>query len=401
MLESYPLVTTLVASLAIAFLLGFLANRLRLPTILGYLVAGVVIGPNTPGFIANIKIAEQLAEVGVILLMFGVGLHFSTNDLKRVHRTAVPGAIIQMTLTTICCLVVSMWLGHSFAESLVFGITLSVASTVVLLRVLEENKMLDSYVGKIAIGWLIVEDIAMVLILVMLPVLSETFLKESSYDFYDIFRTVVIVFAKIVAFVAIMMVFGKRLLPKLLVAISKTKSRELITLGTISISSGFAFIAYTIFGASFALGAFMAGFVLNESAIGRKSAEKSLPLRDIFAVLFFVSAGMLFNPKILLEEPLLILVAFFLVVFGKGFITYLIMKIFRQTSSNSLMLSASLAQIGEFSFILAALALKLEVFSPVVYDMVIASAILSIAINPFLFRVAKKGLAFRKSEAVS
>jgi monovalent cation:H+ antiporter-2, CPA2 family len=246
-----------------------------------------------------------------------------------------------------------------------------------------------------------VEDIAMVLILVMLPVLSETFLKESSYDFYDIFRTVVIVFAKIVAFVAIMMVFGKRLLPKLLVAISKTKSRELITLGTISISSGFAFIAYTIFGASFALGAFMAGFVLNESAIGRKSAEKSLPLRDIFAVLFFVSAGMLFNPKILLEEPLLILVAFFLVVFGKGFITYLIMKIFRQTSSNSLMLSASLAQIGEFSFILAALALKLEVFSPVVYDMVIASAILSIAINPFLFRVAKKGLAFRKSEAVS
>jgi monovalent cation:H+ antiporter-2, CPA2 family len=401
MLESYPLVTTLVASLAIAFLLGFLANRLRLPTILGYLVAGVVIGPNTPGFIANIKIAEQLAEVGVILLMFGVGLHFSTSDLKKVHRTAVPGAVIQMALTTIFCLVVSTWLGHSFAESLVFGITLSVASTVVLLRVLEENKMLDSYVGKIAIGWLIVEDIAMVLILVMLPVLSETFLKESSYDFYDIFRTVVIVFAKIIAFVAIMMVFGKRLLPKLLVAISKTKSRELITLGTIAISSGFAFIAYTIFGASFALGAFMAGFVLNESAIGRKSAEKSLPLRDIFAVLFFVSAGMLFNPKILLEEPLLILVAFFLVVFGKGFITYFIMKIFRQTSSNSLMLSASLAQIGEFSFILAALALKLEVFSPVVYDMVIASAILSIAINPFLFRMAKKGLAFRKSETVS
>jgi CPA2 family monovalent cation:H+ antiporter-2 len=392
MLESYPIVTTLVISLAIAFLLGFLANRLRLPTILGYLVAGVIIGPNTPGFIANIKIAEQLAEVGVILLMFGVGLHFLTSDLKKVHRTAIPGAIIQMTLTTFCCLGISIWLGHSFAESLVFGITLSVASTVVLIRALEEHKILDSHVGKIAIGWLIVEDIAMVVILVMLPVFSETLLNKNNHDFHIILRTTIIVLAKIITFVVIMMVFGKKLLPKLLVSIAKTRSRELITLGTITISSGFAFIAYTIFGASFALGAFMAGFVLNDSIIGRKSAEKSLPLRDIFAVLFFVSAGMLFNPKILFEEPLLILTAFILVTFGKGAVTYLIMKIFRQTISDRLILSASMSQIGEFSFILAALALKLKIFSPVVYDMVIASAIISIAINPFLFRLAKRGV---------
>jgi CPA2 family monovalent cation:H+ antiporter-2 len=377
-------------SLAIAFLLGFLANRLRLPTILGYLVAGVIIGPNTPGFIANIKIAEQLAEVGVILLMFGVGLHFSTKDLKTVHRTAVPGALIQMTLTTICCLTVSIWLGHSFAESLVFGITLSVASTVVLLRALEEHKILDSHVGKIAIGWLIVEDIAMVVILVMLPFISETLLEKNTHDFYSIFRTTIIVLAKIIAFVAIMMVFGKKFLPKILVSITKTRSRELMTLGTITISSGFAFIAYTLFGASFALGAFMAGFALNESKIGQKLAGKSLPLRDIFAVLFFVSAGMLFNPKVLFEEPLLILTAFILVTFGKGAVTYFIMKIFRQTVSDRLIISASLSQIGEFSFILAALALKLKIFSPTVYDMVIASAILSIAINPFLFRMAKR-----------
>ena len=397
MLESYPLVTTLVMSLAIAFLLGFLANRLRLPTILGYLVAGVIIGPNTPGFIAYINIAEQLAEIGVILLMFGVGLHFSTKDLKKVHRTAVPGAIIQMTLTTICCLAVSIWLGHSFAESLVFGITLSVASTVVLFRALEEHKILDSHVGKIAIGWLIVEDIVMVVILVMLPVFSETLLEEKNHDFYSILRTIMIVLVKIIAFIAIMMVFGKKLLPKLLISIAKTRSRELMTLGTITISSGFAFIAYTIFGTSFALGAFMAGFVLNESKIGRKSAESSLPMRDIFAVLFFVSAGMLFNPKILFEEPLLILIAFILVTLGKGAVTYFIMKIFRQTISDRLMLSASLSQIGEFSFILAALALKLKIFSPILYDMVIASAILSITINPFLFRMAKnRGSIFIK-----
>ncbi len=396
MLESYPLVTTLVSSIVVAFLFGLLANRFHLPTILGYLVAGMMLGPNTPGFIANAAIAEQLAEIGIILLMFGVGLHFSLDDLRRVRRIALPGAIIQMAITTMLCLAVAVLIGHHFVESLVFGITLSVASTVVLLRALEQYKMVNSHVGKVAIGWLIVEDIAMVMILVLLPVLSEMSDHGSSFGFQEVFEMVCVVSVKIFAFIVVMMVFGKKLLPKLLVAIAKTKSRELMVLGTIAISSGFAFVAYTMFGASFALGAFMAGFVLNESEIGRKSAEKAMPLRDIFSVLFFVSAGMLFNPGVLLEEPLLVFVAFILVTFGKGAISYLIMEVFRQSFFDRLTLAVSLSQIGEFSFILAALALKLGVFSNTVYDMVIASAIISITINPFLFKALKVAIKNHK-----
>lgn len=377
-------------SITIAFLLGLVANRLKLPTILGYLVAGIIIGPNTPGFIANIHIAEQLAEVGVILLMFGVGLHFSTTDLKRVHRTALPGAIFQMLITTLLCSIVAMLLGYNFVESVVFGITLSIASTVVMLRALEENNLIETHIGKVAVGWLIVEDIAIVIFLVMLPVFSDIMIKGDSLSSHNIFRTLVMVLVKIIAFITIMIIFGKKLLPKLLIAISKTKSNELATLGIITISSGFAFIAYTIFGASFALGAFMAGFVLNESSIGRKAAEKSLALRDIFTVLFFVSAGMLFNPKILIEEPAMVFLTFVLVTFGKTVITYFIAKAFRQNISDCLIIAVSLAQIGEFSFILAALSLKLGLFSSVIYNMVIASAIISIAINPFLFKLAKK-----------
>ncbi len=390
MLESYPLITTVVSSVVLAFLLGLLANRLKLPTLLGYLVAGILLGPNTPGFIADIHLAEQLAEIGVILLMFGVGLHFSTDDLLQVHKVAVPGATIQMSLTTLICLGVAMFFGHSFIESLIFGVTLSVASTVVLLRALEQYKLNDSHIGKIAVGWLIVEDIAMIVILVLLPIVSEMFYNPEKINAYLIAKTSIITIAKISSFIAIMIIVGKKLLPKLLLIIAKTKSHELMVLGIIAISSGFAFLAYSIFGASFALGAFMAGFVLNESKIGRKSAEKSLPLRDIFAVLFFVSAGMLFNPFVIIQEPALILLTFVLVVFGKGIVAYFIMRAFRQSFYNSLILAASLAQIGEFSFILAALSLKLNIFSTTVYNMVIASAIISITINPFLFKIVRR-----------
>lgn len=388
MLEAYPLITTIVASVVLAFLLGFIANRLRLPAILGYLVAGMLLGPNTPGFIANINLAEQLAEIGIILLMFGVGLHFSTKDLMRVHRIAIPGALAQMVLTTIICLVVAMLLNHSFIESMVFGITLSVASTVVLLRAFEQYRMNDDHVAKIAVGWLIVEDVVMVIILVLLPVISNMLSKGTAIDVNFILNSIFEILLKICAFVIVMMMFGKKVLPTLLVAISKTKSRELMSLGTLAIASGFAFIAYTLFGASFALGAFMAGLVLNESEIGKKSAEKSLPLRDVFAVLFFVSAGMLFDPLVITKEPLLVLTAFALVIFGKGIVAYGIMRLFRQSKCNSLILAASLAQIGEFSFILGALALKLDIFSQTVYDIVIASALISITINPFLFKIA-------------
>ncbi len=390
MIESYPLITTIVISVVSAFLLGLLANRLHLPTILGYLLAGVLLGPNTPGFIADSHIAEQLAEIGVILLMFGVGQHFSMKDLARVHRIAVPGAVIQLSITTAICLAVAMFLRHNFLESLVFGLTLSVASTVVLLRALEQYRLLDSHVGKVAVGWLIVEDIAMVVALVLLPVFSDMFSEEGELDLRVICEAVLLVILKISAFIMVMMVFGKKLLPKLLTAISRTNSHELMSLGILAIASGFAYIAYTLFGTSFALGAFMAGFVLNESELGKKSAEKSLPLRDIFAVLFFVSAGMLFNPSVLTKEPTLVFAAFLLVVVGKATITFFLMRLFRQSVYNSLVLAVSLAQIGEFSFILTALALKLDIFSHILYDMVIASAIISITLNPFLFKIAQK-----------
>jgi CPA2 family monovalent cation:H+ antiporter-2 len=389
MLESYPLITTIVISVVFAFMLGLAANRLHLPTIVGYLLAGVMLGPYTPGFIANNHLAEQLAEIGVILLMFGVGLHFSVNDLLKVRRIAIPGGLIQMLATTLLCLTVAMWLKHSFLESLVFGLTLSVASTVVLLRALEQHKILNTTIGKIAVGWLIVEDIAMVVALVLLPIYI-TMLSSGSFNSYIIFENLFLILLKISAFIMVMIVVGRKFLPKLLNIIAKTESRELMSLGILSIASGFAFIAYTLFGASFALGAFMAGFVLNESEIGKRSADKSLPLRDIFAVLFFVSAGMLFNPQVLLQEWNLVLAAIALVLFGKAIIAYVIMRLFRQNIYNSLLLAVSLAQIGEFSFILAALALKLDIFSQTIYDMVIASAFISITINPFLFKWVKR-----------
>jgi CPA2 family monovalent cation:H+ antiporter-2 len=390
MLDSYPLITTIVNSVVLAFLFGLLANRLKLPTIVGYLVAGIILGPNTPGFVANISLAEQLAEIGVILLMFGVGLHFSTKDLLMVHKTAIPGSIIQISLTTLICTAVAMFMNHSFSESFVFGITLSVASTVVLLRALEQHKLSNHYAGKIAVGWLIVEDIVMIIILVSLPIFSEIFSQGETPEGHFIFSTILEILIKILAFIAVMIVVGKKILPRLLLEIAKTKSRELMVLGTIAISCGFAFIAYSLFGASFALGAFMAGFVLNESEIGRKSAEKSLPLRDIFAVLFFVSAGMLFNPKVIFEEPALVIIAFILAVFGKLVVCYFLMRLMHHGTYNSLVMAVGLAQIGEFSFILAALALKLNIFSNTIYDMVIASAIISITINPFLFKLIEK-----------
>ena len=390
MIDSYPLITTIVSSVVLAFLLGLLANRLRLPTILGYILAGIMLGPNTPGFIANVNLAEQLAEIGVILLMFGVGTHFSTKDLVTVHKIVVPGAIIQMLVTTLICLAAAKLMNYNFLESLVFGVTLSVASTVVLLRALEQYEIIDSHIGKVAIGWLIVEDIAMIIALVLLPIFADIYSNNEVDKLYLILNAIFLTLLKISAFILVMIVVGKKLLPKLLVLIAQTKSRELMVLGIMAISSGFAFIAYTLFGVSFALGAFMAGFILNESEIGQKSAKKSLPLRDTFAVLFFVSVGMLFDPLVIIQQPVLVIIALILVVFGKAIVAYTTMRIFRQGIYNSMLLSVSLSQIGEFSFILAALSLKLEIFSSTIYDVVIISAIISITINPFLFKLVEK-----------
>ena len=386
--HSYPLISTIVFSVVFAFLLGFIASRLKLPTIVGYIVAGILLSPHTPGFIADIEIAKQLAEIGIILLMFEVGLHFSMKDLLNVHKVAVPGAIIQMFLVAILSTLCAIYLQYNFMESLIFGISISVASTVVMLRQFEQYHLKNTQMAKIAIGWLVIEDIAMIVIMVILPPVVDMIRFNNQVNSNIIFENIAIIIGKILIFATAMITLGKKILPKFLITIHKCKSRELVSLSVLAIASGFAFIAHAIFGASFALGAFLAGFILNESEIGRKTVDKSLPLRDIFAVLFFISVGLIFNPKILAESPILILITTFIVIIGKGFVAFLIMKLFRKNTKDSLILSASLAQIGEFSFILTALAMKLNVISQSLYDMVIASAIISILLNPLLFKIA-------------
>lgn len=392
-MHTYPLITTIVVSITFAFLLGFLANRLKLPTILGYLIAGVLLGPHTPGFIADISVAKQLAEIGIILLMFGVGLHFSIKDLISVNKIAVPGAILQILSTIFLTLFVGFLLNFKLIEGIIFGLAISVASTLVMLRALEEHHMLRTHAGKTAIGWLIVEDIAMVLMIVLIPMIaagiSEQNSSLSSLKLDEIIYEAFMMLAKIAVFAVFMMSVGRRLLPRILVQIAKTKSRELMSLGTLTISLGFAFIAYTIFGASFALGAFLAGLVLNESKIGQKSAKNSLPLRDIFAVLFFISVGMLFNPSVIFMQPALVIITLIIIMVGKPIFTYAITRTFHQSMENSLVISVSLAQVGEFSFILAAMALKLNLISQTLYDAILFGALVSIALNPFLFKLAK------------
>jgi CPA2 family monovalent cation:H+ antiporter-2 len=388
--QSYPLISTIVFSVVFAFLLGFIASRLKLPTIVGYIVAGIFLSPHTPGFIADIEIAKQLAEIGIILLMFEVGLHFSMKDLLNVHKVAVPGAIIQMVSVSIVSSLCANFLGYNLLESIIFGISISVASTVVMLRQFEQYHLKNSQMAKIAVGWLVIEDIIMIIAMVILPPIVDMIRFQNSINTEIIIETIVIIISKILIFTIAMVTIGKKLLPKFLITIHKSRSRELVSLSILAIASGFAFIAHAIFGASFALGAFMAGFILNESEIGRKTVDKSLPLRDIFAVLFFISVGLIFNPYIITQEPILVFITTILVIFGKGIIAFVIMKLFKKTTYDSLILSASLAQIGEFSFILTALAMKLNIISQTLYDMVIASAIISILLNPLLFKIALK-----------
>lgn len=389
MIENYPLITTIVVSIVGAFLCGLVANRLKLPAILGYLCAGILIGPHTPGVIADLGLAKQLAEIGVILLMFGVGLHFSLKDLIAVNKIAIPGALFQIFFATTTGIIAGMLMGAQFFESLIFGIAISVASTVVLLRSLEQYRMVSSPVGKIAVGWLIVEDVAMVITIVLLPVVATSILNKNTLQFTEILYHILSVIIKILIFAIAMIIMGRRILPNLLVYIAKTKSFELMSLGTLAIAMGFAFVAYTFFNASFALGAFLAGMVLNESEIGKKAAKQSLPLRDIFSVLFFISVGMLFDPSVIIREPLMVIATFAIIVIAKPFAAYLITRLFKHSVNDSMIIAVSLAQIGEFSFILAGLALKMGVFSQHLYDLILASALLSIAVNPFLFKFVK------------
>ena len=379
-----PLIVTMAVALGLALVLGFGATKLRLPALVGYLVAGVLIGPHTPGFVADVDLATQLAEIGVMLLMFGVGLHFSLGDLMAVRRIAIPGAVVQMAVATAMGAGLVLWWGWSAGGALVFGISLSVASTVVLLRALESRGVLDSHNGRIAVGWLIVEDLAMVLVLVLLPALVGL-TGETSGTGEGLWFTLARTLLAVTAFVALMLLGGRRLLPWVLWQISKTGSRELFTLCVVAVAMGIAYGASALFGVSVALGAFFAGLVLRESEFAHRAAEESLPFRDAFAVLFFVSVGMLFDPLVLVDRPLQVLAVTAIIMVGKSLAAALLVLLLRYPLNTALTVSASLAQIGEFSFILVALGGSLGVLPPEAKSLVVAGALLSIAFNPLLF----------------
>ncbi|WP_374428687.1 cation:proton antiporter [Ideonella dechloratans] len=388
-----PLIVTLAAALGLALLLGYVALRLRLPALVGYLMAGMALGPHTPGYVADMGLASQLAEIGVMLLMFGVGLHFSVADLMAVRRVAVPGAVVQMAVATAMGAGLAMFWGWSLAGALVFGLALSVASTVVLLRALEARGTLESHEGRIAVGWLVVEDLAMVLVLVLLPALvglaGTADASAAAADTPSLTWAVLRTLLAVGAFVALMLLVGRKLLPRLLWLISRTGSRELFTLAVIAVALGIAYGASAFFGVSVALGAFFAGLVLRESEFSHRAAEESLPFRDAFAVLFFVSVGMLFDPRVLLERPLQVLAVTAIIMLGKSLAAMGLVLLLRYPLQASLSVAASLAQIGEFSFILVGLGATLHVLPPEAESLVVAGALFSIALNPLLFSLVE------------
>lgn len=384
--HNITLISTIAAGFGLALIFGFIAERLKLSALVGYLVAGILIGPATPGFIADVGIASQLSEIGVMLLMFGVGLHFSIDDLMAVKRIAIPGAVVQMTFATILGMCLTHWWGWTIGEGLIFGLSLSCASTVVLLRALESRGMLDSMNGKITVGWLVVEDLLTVLVLVLLPPLASLLGGTNAENSMDpLWQTIGITLLQVAGFLVIMLVVGKRLLPWLLWHIAKTGSRELFTLAVISTAIGIAYGASELFSVSFALGAFFAGMVMRESEFSHRAAEESLPLRDAFAVLFFVAVGMLFQPAVILEQPLNVLAVVAVIVIGKSIAAMAITLAFRYPLNTALIVAASLAQIGEFSFILAGLGMALGLLPAEGMSLILAAALISIAINPLLF----------------
>ncbi|MGN6235480.1 cation:proton antiporter domain-containing protein [Dyella sp. KULCS107] len=383
--DTLPLITTLSAALGVALILGIVATRLRLPALVGYLVAGMAIGPFTPGIVASTDIASELAEIGVMLLMFGVGLHFSPRDLLDVRRIALPGALLQIAVATALGAGVALAWGWGIGGALVFGLSLSVASTVVLLRALESRGALDSLNGRIAVGWLVVEDLVMVLVLVILPPLSGALGGHAPEGGGTLGWTLIATLLKVGAFIALMLLGGRRLLPRLLWYVARHGSRELFTLCVVAVAVSIAYGAAALFGVSFALGAFFAGMVIRESEFAHRAAEESLPLREAFAVLFFVSVGMLFDPQILLRHPLQVLVVAAIIMLGKSVAAAVLVKVLRYPLNTALVVSASLAQIGEFSFILAGLGLSLGLLPREGQSLILAGALLSIALNPLMF----------------
>jgi CPA2 family monovalent cation:H+ antiporter-2 len=385
--HNISLITTIAAGFGVALVLGFMAEKMKVPALVGYLVAGILIGPATPGFVADVNIASQLSEIGVMLLMFGVGLHFSLKDLLAVKRLAVPGAVVQMGFATLLGMALAEWWGWSFGGGLIFGLALSCASTVVLLKGLEARGVLDSMNGRIAVGWLVVEDLATVLVLVLLPPLAGALGGPTTglADVKPLWMSIGLTLIQVFAFIALMLVVGRRLLPWLLWQVARTGSRELFTLAVIFTAIGIAYGASALFSVSFALGAFFAGTVMRESEFSHRAAEESLPLRDAFSVLFFVSVGMLFDPLVLIEQPFRVLGVITIIVVGKSLAAATLVIAFRYPLNTALVVAASLAQIGEFSFILVSLGLSLGLLPGEGVSLVLAGALLSIALNPLLF----------------
>jgi CPA2 family monovalent cation:H+ antiporter-2 len=393
------LIDLVAVGLALAFVLGALANKLRLSPLVGYLIAGIIVGPFSPGFVADQELATQLAEIGVMLLMFGVGLHFSLKDLMEVKAIAIPGAIVQIAVATVLGWALAWAMDWPTVQGIVFGFSLATASTVVLLRAMEERRLLETTRGKIAVGWLIVEDLACVLALVMMPVLADVFGEQAgggTQTFGTIAVSIGWTLVKLGAFVAVMLVVGRRAIPWILERIAGTGSRELFTLSVLAIALGVAFGSAKLFGVSFALGAFFAGMLLNESELSHKAANDSLPLRDAFAVLFFVSVGMLFNPAILIEHPWQVLATTGIILFGKSLAAFVIVRAFGHSNGTALTISASLAQIGEFAFIIAGLGVSLKILSPTGQALVLAGALISIMLNPMIFMLLDRWEAKHK-----
>jgi len=388
------LISTMAASLVYALVGGYIACRLRLPPLLGYLLAGIAVGPFTPGFVADAKLAPQLAEIGVILLMFGVGMHFSLRDLLAVRKIAIPGALVQIAIAVALTWAVTHFWGWGVGPSVVLGLALSVASTVVLLRALEAEGILDSPSGRIAVGWLVVEDLVTVLILVMLPALASSLGGQAvgadhplpDNDATQIFLALGLVLGKFIGFVLLMLIVGARLLPWVLQQVAATRSGELFTLAVIAVAIGIGFGAAELFGLSFALGAFFAGVVVGESDHSHRATEEMRPLQDAFTALFFVAMGMLFDPEILVKQPLQVLAVLAIIVFGKSLIAFLVVIFLRQPVGSALVVAASLAQIGEFSFILAELGIGLHLLPAEGQSLIVAGALLSITLNSFLMR---------------
>jgi CPA2 family monovalent cation:H+ antiporter-2 len=394
------LLATIAAGLVVAFLMGAVAHKLRVSPVAGYLFAGVLVGPFTPGFVADAALANELAEMGVILLMFGVGLHFSLRDLLSVRKIAIPGALVQITVATSLGLSLALFLGWSVAAGLIFGLALSVASTVVLLRAMQARDLITTERGRIAVGWLIVEDLAMVIALVLLPPIAQLLAGQASGG-AGVATALGVTVLKVGGFVAFMLIVGRRIIPAALHWVAHTGSRELFRLAVLSIALGVAFAAAYIFDVSFALGAFFAGMILGETQLSRRAAEETLPLRDAFAVLFFVSVGMLFDPSVVVERPWPLLATVGIIVFGKSIAAFAIVRAFGHSNRTALTISASLAQIGEFSFILAGLGTSLSILPSEGRDLILAGAIFSIFLNPFLFSAVAGRAVSTKAIAVA